>query len=207
MDPFNSLPSELRAMILLNLSTRWQVINASQASPALYQERKQSRLAIIKPFIRDELPSDLLRDAVAIVTFPRGDGLASDEGAELVSAHLAQWGRKRLPDPFEEHQADVLFDIDALVVRLKLFMDDYIDKATSSYLPRAYASLPDWSHPSYSRYLKKADAKDGVFAQHLRPEERVRLTQAFLRYELMCKLNPLRPEADNQLWRDTRDWA
>ncbi|KAH7153100.1 hypothetical protein EDB81DRAFT_931519, partial [Dactylonectria macrodidyma] len=207
MDPFNRLPSELRAMILLSLSTRVQVVNASQASPALYQQRKQSRLAIVKPFIRDELPGDLLRDAVAIVTFPKGDGLSRDEEADLASAHLAQWGRKQLPDPFEEHQACALLDIDALVDRLRLFMDDYIDKATSSYLPRAYASLPHWSHPSYSRYLTKPDAKDGVLVRSLRPEERVRLTRAFLRYELTCKMNPLRPSASNRLWRDTLDWA
>lgn len=208
MDPFNRLAPELRTMILCDLPTRSEVISASHASPALFQQRIQSHVAILKPFIRKDLPGDLLQDAIAIVTFPKKDDLANDEQIELVHDHLTQWGRKALPNPLNENYPDVLLAIDSLVIRLNLFMEDYINKATSSYLPRAYASLPAWSHASLSERLKRLyESKDGFRLHDLHTEERLRLMRAFLRYELMCKLNPLRPSAQAKVWRDTKDWV
>ncbi|KAF7547926.1 hypothetical protein G7Z17_g7383 [Cylindrodendrum hubeiense] len=208
MDPFNNLPSELRVMILCNLSTRIEVISASHASPALFQQRSQSRVAVLGSFIREELPGDILQDAVSIITFPKDNNFSSDKQHKLVHSHLTQWGQKALPDPVNEYHPELLFSIDALVLRLNLFMGDYINKATSSYLPRAYASLPDWSHASFSEHLKGPyEPNNGVSLQDLHTGERLRLTQAFLQYELMCKLNPLRPSALVKEWRETKDWV
>ncbi|KPM43392.1 hypothetical protein AK830_g3224 [Neonectria ditissima] len=206
MDPFRYLAPELRTMILCELPSRSDIIRASHASPVLLQQRGASRLAILKGFLSTELPGHLMQDAVAIVTFPDPTGVSMSQQTLLADAHLKQWARKELPDPMERPHLALLLRVDSLVLRLKLFMADYVAKATSTYLPRAYASLPDWAHASFSRELAfPDDSRDGFGLDALTELERYRLMRAFLRYELMCKAYPMRPSTV-PAWRGTKDW-
>ncbi|KAK7423898.1 hypothetical protein QQX98_000769 [Neonectria punicea] len=182
MDPFHHLASELRTMILLELPTRSDIIRASHASPILFRQRSESRLAIARGFLRRDLPGSLMQDAVAIVTFPDPTDVPTAKQTLIMDAHLRQWAQKDLQDPLKRHAPGLLLSVDALVLRLKLFIADYIAKATSTYLPLAYASLPDWAHASFSKELTSPEiSRDGLGLTALTELKRYRLMRAFLR--------------------------
>lgn len=62
-------------------------------------------------------------------------------------------------------------------------------KATSPYPPRAYLCLPDFSSSPTRMTFKGEVISEGVRIETLRESERKFLLWAFLRYELVCKVN------------------
>lgn len=190
MDPFNKLSQDLRFNLLVSLDSLAEVAIAAQASRALLQQLRESKASIIhRHVLRDgDIDDDLIQDAMAIIKFPRSKAKAAD-----VDAHLCKWGAKELSNPFHPSTRDIptMLDVHTLCRQMWLYIGDYLSKATSPYLPRAYRRLPPWSHPHFSNnptqtlLLQDVNQFD---ASSLERADRRKILQAFLRYELLCKI-------------------
>ncbi|RSL45853.1 hypothetical protein CEP53_010592 [Fusarium sp. AF-6] len=195
MDPFNKLPTELRFKLLVSLRSLTEVAMAARASPALLQQLRESKASIIRQHaLRDgDLDGDLIQDVMAIIKFPRSDATATSVVARNRMAdihdHLCKWGVKELSDPFHPNTRDIptMLDIHTLCRQMRLYIGDYLSKATSPCLPRAYRRLPPWSHPHFSSS----------------PTQMLLLQDAFLRYELLCKIyGPVAGKPDTQPYQE-----
>lgn len=207
MDPFQKLAPELRIQILLSLGTFQAVIAASHASPALFQQCRESSGYLFRHYITRDLDQDLMQDALAVILFPAAAESTTyvDETRRvaLVDAHLRNWGAKELPDPCVRDSIDMVrvIQLDTLCYRLWLYIEDYLSKASEFNLPRAYRRLPRWSHPSFSYGTKQQEElqREGAWFSFdmLSQAQRRRMLQAFLRYELLCKVyGPIGGELD-----------
>ncbi|KAI8689686.1 hypothetical protein LRP88_14021 [Fusarium phalaenopsidis] len=175
MDPFLSLPSELRVQILTQLQTS-SLHQMIRASPAMLHEYTQSKSYIAGVFISQDFGDELMQDAMAVLTFPNLD--TPDYPHEAVDRHLALWASEQFSNPLETHNKEVIEDLDRLRIRLRIFIGDYVAKATARVPFRQYRHLPSHS-PT------QADIFD---VDQLSDSERRRFFQAFLRYELLCKI-------------------
>ncbi|RSL71816.1 hypothetical protein CEP54_001133 [Fusarium duplospermum] len=186
MDPFTSLPAELQVQILTQLQTNslYQMI---RASPAMLHEYTHSRGYIAGVFISQDFDDELMQDAMAVLTFPNLDNAVYPH--RVVDRHLKAWASKQFSNPLETHDQEAIEDLDRLRIRLRIFMGDYVAKAIARALFLQYRHLPSPS-PTQS----------GIFdVDRLSDAERRRLFQAFLRYEILCKV--YRPTwAHGQYW-------
>lgn len=124
---------------------------------------------------------------MAIVLFPLMH--PTDTDFSVISRHMKLWGLAQLPNPFEEHDINMLKSLDGLYTRLEMYMEDYITKATAIYPPRAYLALPDLSpRRGPSTFRNKSIGLKTLKLDDLSDQERHRLLRAFLRYEFMCKI-------------------
>ncbi|KAL2691479.1 hypothetical protein Neosp_001864 [[Neocosmospora] mangrovei] len=175
MDPFFSLPAELRVQILTQLQTSslYQMI---RASPAMLHEFTHSKSYIAGVFISKDFDNELIRDAMAVLNFP--DLNTPDYPHEAIEHHLELWASKQLSNPLETHDEEAIEDLDRLRIRLRIFMGDYVAKAIARVPFRQYRHLPT---PS--------PTQAGIFdVDRLTDSERRRFFQAFLRYELLSKI-------------------
>lgn len=194
MDPFNKLPQELRFQLLISLNSPAEVAAAAQASRALLHQLRCSKASIIRRYVLrdDDLDENIIQDVLAIIRFPRSDAAAA--AAADVDAHLCKWGAKELSDPFQPTTRDIptMLDVHSLCRQMRLYIGDYLSKATSRYLPRAYRRLPPWSHPHLSHspaQMKLAqDDIDQFDLASLEDVDRRGILRAFLRYELLCRI-------------------
>ncbi|KAM0195273.1 hypothetical protein ACHAPI_006578 [Fusarium lateritium] len=146
----------------------------------------------VRYVILAEFDTEMMQDALAILLFPEIDSSGQinikhweDEVPNLINA----WARKRIPDPTHrpgESSQKLIQKIYELHQRMLMYIQDYITKATSDFLQRAYSWVPTLaqdgtfiiSHPL-----------EGVFdLRKLGESGRKRLFWAFLRYELMSKI-------------------
>lgn len=186
-DPFTKLPTELQLRIFLELDSLEDVKRLSFASPSLLWLRRSWQEAIDRHFCAKDLHGDLLQDALAVLLFP--DPIDGISEVAAVS-HLTEWGVRRLPDPFKARDRATIKRLVALVARVRLYMGDFISKATSPRLSQARFHLPRWAHPSLAsgRHELEFDAAHHrLSVQSLYPAERARLMRAFLRHEMLCK--------------------
>lgn len=179
MDPFLSLPSELRVQILTQLQTS-SLHQMTRASPAMLHEYTQSKSYIAGVFISQDFDDELMQDAMAVLTFSNLD--APDYPQEAVDHHLELWASKQFSNPLETHHKETIEDLDRLRIRLRIFMGDYVAKAIARVPFRQHRYLPSLS-PT------QADIFD---VDRLSDSERRRFFQAFLRYELLCKMHSKR---------------
>ncbi|KAK7393907.1 hypothetical protein QQX98_013306, partial [Neonectria punicea] len=188
MDPFNKLPAELRVRIITTSDSFKEAVQSSHASPALFRQRHESKISITHHYYKKGLDADLIRDCMAIILFPTvdRDTMCLEEQKAVVDEHLCKWGAKDLPDPFESTTFNFpgIVAIDSFCARLWLYIEDYLAKATNYSLPKAYICLPKWSElaqpfPEICHHLD---------LDSLTKDERRRILQAFLRYELLCKV-------------------
>ncbi|KAM0350081.1 hypothetical protein ACHAPU_003244 [Fusarium lateritium] len=136
---------------------------------------------------------DDMQDALAIVWFPPLN-VSSDADIETlmeqVPVTMHHWAGKSLPDPYTGMGTacqDTMYKLEKLHRCILRYIQDYMTKATSNFLPRAYSSLPDLL------FLDGTDFRDrkleGDFdLACLSTSDRKRLFWAFLRYELMSKI-------------------
>lgn len=158
------------------------------------------RTAIMWDKIRTRLMSGtLLQDALAIVKFPQMNDVAKDQQSlqqqqqqqqhiAHVNAHLSAWGAKKLPVNFD---VATMKQIDSLFYQIWLYSEDYLRKATSTYLPDAYSHIPCWAHADFqseASRLFRLNHYTNFRLDDLSDATCQRLLQAFLRYELLCKV-------------------
>lgn len=194
MDPFSLLPPELRLIILTSMHTYEEAVSATRASPALLHVFRATEGAVIKGYVKYNLPASLLQDALAIIHFPRSQA-SPEERVALVDAHLQNWGAKKLPDPCAHHTLDIstMLELNGLCRKLWLYIKDYLSKATSPYLFQAYRFLPNWSHDRLlgNPVQQQLGATKDLHAfdmESLSSTQRRQILQAFLRYEVICKI-------------------
>ncbi|KAJ3465683.1 hypothetical protein MRS44_006341 [Fusarium solani] len=225
MDPFSKLPQELRFNLLVSLGSLTEVAMAAWASRALLQQLQEFKGSIVHRYaLRDgDLNGDVLQDALAIIKFPRSDATATNVDTQqrmaAIHGHLRKWGAKEFSDPFHPNTRDIptMLDVHTLCRQMRLYIEDYLSKATSPCLPRAYRRLPPWSHPHFSRnptqmlLLQDVNQFD---ADSLGHTDRRKILQAFLRYELLCKIYGLvagKPDTqhdqEDDYDEDDDDWA
>lgn len=196
MDPFRKLPAELRLTIIFRLGHSSELLALSHASPAIYQQSRVSSKKITRHFRCKDLTDSQLQDAMAILLFPETNFSPEDYPlwAKTISCHMKEWGEKKLPNPFEASDTAMMEDLDSLIAQVTLYMEDYITKATSPHMHRAYIQLPQWAHSTFSRDVGPQLAPlPSVPCSKLNLDERNRLLEAFLRYELLCKIFCPRP--------------
>lgn len=197
MDPFATIPAEIRLEILFRLDNSEQVRWFSYASPTIFQQRRISAGVLSRHFRCKDLTNDLVQDAMAIILFPtRSDppnyrreiGLNPDE-----IKHLEIWSKKQLPNPLETGDPDLMKILDSLITQITLYMEDYLSKATSACMSRAYSKLPDWAHSSWVQHSPESEPMNSINFRDLTVKERSRLMKAFLRHEILCKMYHPRP--------------
>ncbi|KJZ71920.1 hypothetical protein HIM_08676 [Hirsutella minnesotensis 3608] len=128
MDPFASLPCELRLAILHHAHTRNDMVRLSHASPNLLAARLNYAAALDRHFlakrvaaIRGAFPGQLMQDALAVTLFPRPAARASLCGVYR-DVDLPAWARVSLDDDDDEAPAD-----EQDVVALRALPDDTWD--------------------------------------------------------------------------------
>ncbi|KPM38610.1 hypothetical protein AK830_g7937 [Neonectria ditissima] len=212
-DPFDNLPPELRIEILLHQGTLEQTITLSHASPALFRQRCASQASIIPRYVCRDLADGLVQDAMAVVLFPKATRRTDDRQhrAEVVDVHLSAWAARELPDPFSLMIMSHVLALEFLVRRLRLYIEDYLSKATSYHLPRAYRQLPTWAHRDFvtspsQRKLVIAKTINRLSIDSLHENERRSIFKAFLRYELLCKVYSFVRRPDQELGVGAHHW-
>lgn len=196
MDPFFKLPPELRVHVLISSNNGQDLQSIIHASPVMFQQFQTSKTMVQRGYLGSWLKEPLLQDAIAVATCPPlmeearvHDFLLQQTQARAVELHLCRWASKTLP-----HSVDnlvVLGAVGSCVRKLERYMADYVAKATSSYLPYAYLSIPGYS----TRYTHSAtELQDPGTTPHiparlgqLTPAEWERLARGFLRHELVCR--------------------
>ncbi|KJZ73701.1 hypothetical protein HIM_06819 [Hirsutella minnesotensis 3608] len=225
MDPFEALPCEMRLRVLESACTWRQAVNLSHASPALLHTRVAFSASLKARCRQNEVdsiismfPSDLLRDALAVVTFPTKEALRvkhrilksldlsdldhrrrleeeRDGYLSSIREHLDKWAAKTLTYPLDDDERNraILQGLRRLFMQLKRYMDDYITKATSPDSTFAYSRLPRWSCRHLSEHRRPSEqgetaSMNPIDTSKLSKTERYRLLKAFLRFELYSKL-------------------
>lgn len=117
------------------------------------------------------------------------------ERVALIDAHLRTWGAKKFPNPSDQATLNLplAIEIQSFCQKLWLYIGDYLSKATSRWLPQAYTKLPSWSLFDYSGRLLQSQPypENGIKFfdnEKLDLKARQRIPEAFLRYELLCKV-------------------
>ncbi|KAI1400900.1 hypothetical protein F4819DRAFT_352104 [Hypoxylon fuscum] len=185
MDPFNQIAFELRQNILCHLETRQDVMNISRASPIMFHQARKSKVPILGQILPNDLPGGLFQDAIAILKFP------SRASAKAKEEHLQAWGRGKL---LLGTDTSSILALNRLYWRIRAYIDDYLAKAVGSDLCRSYLRLPSWSHSSHldnslDRLLEEPSSGIRATLSSVSIEERNRLLGAFLRYDLICRVN------------------
>ncbi|KAJ4311428.1 hypothetical protein N0V84_010450 [Fusarium piperis] len=131
---------------------------------------------------------------MAIVHFPTTQATPRDEYETAVALHLAKWSRSKFPNPLVTEDKKSLVKLGGLFRRLHKYMSDYMAKATSPSVPRAYLCLDNVSRGrSRSRYTHEP-----FNLNQLNYSEKKRLLQAFLRYELFCRVEHPRTKKEDE---------
>ncbi|KAF4991108.1 hypothetical protein FDECE_14150 [Fusarium decemcellulare] len=179
MDGFSSLPPEIRLEILLFLKTRSNILPLLRASPTMLAQYCESKKHIRRAFLRAELDGSVLQDALG--------------------RHIERWSLAQFREPFRHNDHDIVECLDRLYDRLSTYIEDYITKASSEYPPRAYMGLPDLPSPrGVLGFRNNAIGINVIKMDDLSDAERRRLFQAFVRYDLLCKMSYIRA-----MWYDS----
>ncbi|CZR40733.1 uncharacterized protein FPRO_10321 [Fusarium proliferatum ET1] len=189
MDPFNSLPPEIRLKILLLITSKFSISSIIRASPTMLQQYFERRKDIRKSLIAADFDEEMMQDAIAIIEFPRPGG--QRQNLRLVRDHLKRWLDKDLASPLT-NQNDYLFQLlDDLHGMLLHFIQDYCSKATASYMPREYLCLQGVHSPSPTAqlYFRGRPIISSFNPDTLTTSELKRFFRAFLLYQLNCKVN------------------
>ncbi|KAF5685910.1 hypothetical protein FDENT_5983 [Fusarium denticulatum] len=181
MDPFDSLPAEVRVKILGSIpsyATTSRLIRASPIMLAQYTTTESSNLReylsqLIGTDVNDH---DLLQDALAIIYF--GETYHQNDICDL----LREWKAKTFTLPLNPADAGMITKLRLLFERMSEFIDDYLSKATAQNTAEAYLQGPRRT------FIDSVDPRR-ITLLDLNPQERLRFFQVFIKFEVLCKLN------------------
>ncbi|RBQ80147.1 hypothetical protein FVER14953_06612 [Fusarium verticillioides] len=189
MDPFNSLPPEIRLKVLFSITSKFSLSSIIQASPTMLRQYQTQRNKIRLNIISLDLDEEMVQDALAIIQFPRERGTQQHQLLR-VRDHLKRWVDKNFVSPLTT-QDDYLFEnLDDLHNMLLHFIQDYCSKATAPYMPREYICLQGVQSPSPTTQLhfRGQPITSSFNPDSLTTMELKRFLRAFLLYELNCKV-------------------
>ncbi|KAH7323005.1 hypothetical protein B0I35DRAFT_407407 [Stachybotrys elegans] len=194
MDFFSTFPAEIQLIILESFES-WREVNAvAERYPPLANVLRQNEGVILSTYLKRELDDDLIQDAMAILTFPSSLKTGSvSKQRKAVFEHLTAWGAKELPNPTKRGMCNIsqMKDLMSMSCILHKYIQDYLTKATSIHLPRAYHCLPVWSL-AFGKCQRQTRSNRSWYRKNLfdlnilSPTKKRRILQAFLRYQLLC---------------------
>ncbi|KAF5008408.1 hypothetical protein FDECE_5314 [Fusarium decemcellulare] len=187
MDPFSSLPSELRLEILRLIRSERRILSLAQASPIMLKQYITSKAFLTRSWLTSDLDGDMIQDAMTIITRPPLDVSGFQH---LAHHHYCLWTGQQFTNPIDNGDHRLIEKLGKLCRRLIHFIEDYVTKATSPFPPRAYLSLPCSSAIRATSNFKGQIVDQRFDAADLSDEERGRLLKAFLRFEAICKTYP-----------------
>ncbi|KAL2755391.1 hypothetical protein ACRALDRAFT_1071314 [Sodiomyces alcalophilus JCM 7366] len=181
MDHLQNLPLELLINVCLNVDSPKDLKPLYLASPVAFRHRT----IINNAFMRQQLPGQLLNDALTLIHFPRPDGPPplGYPPLKVRLRHFKQWASRQFPNPFEPQNKAEFLALTRLCERLDYYMADFVSKATSLFPPREYLYVPSPNTPATAPRRVAAALK----LSRLNPAESIRLRRAFIEYELICK--------------------
>ncbi|KAF4972241.1 hypothetical protein FSARC_1138 [Fusarium sarcochroum] len=190
MDCFSSLPPEINVKILFDLKITSNIASLLAASPTMLAHYRHSKQRIQRTHLQNELYGSLLQDALAVANFPSEKALETDSKRAL--HHIEKWKQARFPDPFLHRDSATIERLNRLYTRLSKYIEDYITKATSIFPPRAYLSIPTpSSNLDHLQFRGQSIGIKILKINALGDDEKRRLFQAFIRYELVSKIHYL----------------
>ncbi|KAF5657949.1 hypothetical protein FHETE_10142 [Fusarium heterosporum] len=147
--------------------------------------------SIAEFFMKRDFEDDM-QDALAIVWFPSLE-VSSFADIEFlmqqVPTIMHHWAKRLIPDPYTGMGRICQATIDRLTDlhrRILLYIQDYMAKATSCFLPRAYSRLPNLKVGTTG--FRDGQVEGSFDLSCLGTPGRKRIFWAFLRYELMSKI-------------------
>lgn len=222
IDAFD-IPEDLCIMIASHLDTLDDADNVCLASPCMFRAIRASESYFLRNFLPHMLPPSCFQSLLAIMTFPDAHtGNLRLAGyyhcppflatRYTIIEHLDRWRRGKFPRDLKGQSPEVVLQMGRLVRVVHHYADDYLAKATCRNPTAAYYRLPQWTHKShipkphdlFYMYNPGSDPDGSVSSEdgnggrsvlgQLRPDERERVLDAFLRYELYCMVSrPRRP--------------
>ncbi|KAF5023679.1 hypothetical protein F66182_4245 [Fusarium sp. NRRL 66182] len=196
-DPFWKLPTEILDQIFRQLYAH-DIDSLIHASPRVYGQFEQSKRSFVRDIVMADFDHEMLQDALAIILFPIIDPSSPTSRSflrEFVPRHIDRWLAQEFPDPFlqkhglREYQRDdheLLDSIYQFHRQMMVYIKNYMTKATSYSLPRAYLGLPNLTSGKSTFKTQKLEGEFDMYS--LNVSERRRLFWAFLRYEWISKV-------------------
>ncbi|KAJ4138455.1 hypothetical protein NW768_002289 [Fusarium equiseti] len=184
MDPFHGLPTLVIDRVFYQLGDTTSITQLIRASPSMLSHWVQYRKGITRHIVIDILSVDdsgcLLDDALRIL--------------DIQDARSARecYSQVEFMEPRKVMRSNLLWTLFLLLSQLISFIVDFVSKAASPYLPKAYLGIPN----SLGRgsYFKGKDlGNTRIEFSNLTSSEKYRFLRAFLRYELICRI--CHPEA------------
>ncbi|KAG5795131.1 hypothetical protein H9Q69_005822 [Fusarium xylarioides] len=181
MDPFNNLPAEVRIKILGSIHSHTTTARLIRASPIMLAQYTTTESSNLREYLSQLVGTngndhDLLQDALAIIYLD--DTYHQDDICDLVH----EWKAKTLSLPFGRGDNGMITKLRLLFERMSEFIDDYLSKATAQNTAEAYLQGPRRT------YIDTVDPQR-ITLLDLNPQERLRFFQAFIKFEVLCKLN------------------
>ncbi|PNP77040.1 hypothetical protein FNYG_09653 [Fusarium nygamai] len=181
MDPFDSLPAEVRIKILGSIPSYATTARLIRASPIMLAQYTTTVSNNLREYLSHLIGTDvndhgLLQDALAIIYF--GETYHQNDICDL----LREWKAKTLELPFNQGDDGMITKLRLLFERMSEFIDDYLSKATAHNTAEAYLQGPRRT------YIDTVDPRR-ITLLDLNPQERLRFFQAFIKFEVLCKLS------------------
>ncbi|KAF4503580.1 hypothetical protein FAGAP_188 [Fusarium agapanthi] len=181
MDPFNSLPAEVRIKILGSIPSYATTARLIRASPIMLTQYTTTESMNLREYLSQLFGTDVhdhepLQDALAVIYL--GETYDFDEICDLVR----KWEAKTLPLPFHRGDNGLITKVRLLFERMSEFIDDYLSKATAQNTVEAYLQPPRLT------YIDNIDPQR-ITLHDLNLQESSRLFKAFIKFEVLCKFS------------------
>ncbi|KAI1069157.1 hypothetical protein LB507_006290 [Fusarium sp. FIESC RH6] len=179
MDPFDGLPTLLLDEVLLQIGDAISITHLTRASPSMFSHWGRYGRGITRRIVKDILSVDdsecLMDDALRIL--------------DIQNAPMARedYSQAKFMEPRKVKRTKIHWPLFLLLSRLISFIVDFVSKAASPYLPRAYLGIPDFMGKG-SYFKGKHLGNPRIEFANLTTSERYRFLRAFLRYELICNI-------------------
>ena len=179
MDPFHGLPTLLLDEVLFQIGDAINITQLTRASPPMFSHWGQYGRGITRRIVKDILSVDdsecLMDDALRIL--------------DIQNAPMARedYSQTKFMEPRKVKRTKIHWPLFLLLSRLIIFIVDFVSKAVSPYLPRAYLGIPDFMGKG-SYFKGKHLGNPRIEFANLATSERYRFLRAFLRYELICNI-------------------
>ncbi|KAJ3531968.1 hypothetical protein NM208_g8645 [Fusarium decemcellulare] len=183
MDPFDSLPAELRIQVLTELRPR-AIASLTRSSPVMHKQYRTSKAFIDRTMMAADIDDEMMQDAMFIILCPDLKECKNDPKSRRKLVRL--WETQQLPNPLNPRRNGTIDIVVKLYRRLLMYIEDYLAKSTAPFPSRAYFGLPNLSTSRAT--FKGRILCDGFDVSCLNGSERTRLIRFFLRYELICKM-------------------
>lgn len=192
MDILSRLPSLVLTNVLGQIQSDKDLLNLISASPELLRVYTQYRNVVTRHRLANILDLDIdgttLQDAQLIIHFPSTDGRKVSFSA--ISECLDTWDAQTFPNPLKQHSnPESITRLHRFFNRLVVFIEDYLSKSLDPFPARACMTIPTIGCivPTAQFKGQGTDIQPVAFSSMERSIRR-RLLQAFIRFELRCKV-------------------